>query len=479
MAPAKKPASTLPHFTRCNSSIHGTAFYGAQCAQITLQSPSGSTTLNILRARALSTPQNNPLIVITGGPGTSAVSLAWQYLGFFSDVQKERDILFIDQRGTGKTQPFTCAAAGDSHPQWPQQQQIAHIHSTLEQCAKEYSAQALIHINTMQAAHDIEAVRQALGYDSLNLWGSSYGTRVAMAYQHQYPATARTVILDGVAPAAIALPRYAEYDAGIALKNLFEACTKQPQCSHAFGDLASVWQQLLKDLTGKPVQASFSHPRTTKVTPVTVTAARVANWVRFALYSRELAALLPLAIQQAGEGHFTYLANLAQAASDSVQSGMHYGMHAAILCAEDRHAPPIARQNISSLAHMPFAALNDLSPICHTLQTISPPPDLFAPINSAIPTLVLSGHFDPVTPAFWGEWASQQMSNSRHIIIEGGHHGVSSLGCIPELMARFIELGSHTALDTRCAQTIKPVHFFINAAGPALRSGSSYQKAQP
>ncbi len=478
----KEPAS-LPQFTRCHSDIHGTAFYGAQCTQITTQSALGSTTLNVLRARALSTPKNNPLVVITGGPGTSAVSLAWQYLGFFSDIQKERDIIFIDQRGTGKTEPFTCAAAGDINPQLPQQQQIDHMHSALEQCAKEYSAQALIHINTAQAASDIEAVRQALGYNSLNLWGSSYGTRVAMAYQHQYPATARAVILDGAAPAAIALPRYAEHDAGAALKQLFEACAKQAHCKRTFGDLTSVWQQLLAGLTVQPIQASLTHPRTTKTASVTVTPALAANWVRFALYSRELAALLPLAIQHANEGRFTYLANLAQAASDSVQNGMHYGMHAAILCAEDQHAPTVARKAVSLLPSMPFARLNDLSPVCQTLKTAAPAPDIFEPINSTTPTLVLSGQFDPITPAFWGEWASQNMANSRHIIVEGGHHGVSGLGCIPELMASFIDQGSHTALDASCVSTIKPTHFFINAAGPALRSSSSssssHQEAKP
>lgn len=463
-------AFPVSQFVRCNNETHGTSFYGAQCAQITL--PQNNTaqvvTLNILRASARSTPKNDPLIVITGGPGTSAVSLAWQYLRFFSEVQKERDILFIDQRGTGKSAPFICETDSNLDPDFSEKQLLAARNNALIECAKKHPPESLSTLNTPQAASDIDNIREALGYKTLNLWGSSYGTRVAMEYQKRFPHSTRTVTLDGVAPAAIALPRYAQYEASAALQQLFLACYQQNQCQQQFGDLAAIWQQLLHTLNAQPIKVSFNHPRTTQPINTTVTSATVANWVRFALYSQELAALLPLAITKAHQGNFAYLANLAQAATDSVSKSLSYGMHAAILCAEDSHAPALKRELISPLPAMPFAKLNDLTPVCDVMPHRPVEPGLYGAINSDIPTLLLSGRFDPITPAFWGDWASRHMTNALHLTIDGGHHGVSGLGCIPELIAQFIAQGEHKTLNTQCINNINPTHFFINPAGPAL-----------
>ena len=469
------PSKTAVTFGACEQAQHGTTFYGAQCAKITLPATTASpeATLNLLKARARSTPTQDPLVVITGGPGTSAVSLAWQYLRFFYAVQKKRDILFIDQRGTGKSAPFSCESVNDIDQTLPSEQLVAAMNTALVQCAGDYDSpeQRLTAITTRQAALDIEAVRKQLGYAQLNLWGSSYGTRVAMEYQYLFPQTSRTVIIDGVAPGAIALPRHAEYDAALALQQLFSACQAQPECLKSFGDLHQKWQHIIANLTKTPSNAELFHPRTQEALSTTITAPLVANWVRFALYNRELSALLPMAINAAFEGNYRPLSNLAQIASDSVHDGMSYGMHAAILCAEDSQAPHLPR-NQQALPTMPFSAVNDLSPACQALPKADSNSiqSLFSPINSATPTLITSGQFDPVTPPFWGDWASQNMTNAKHIVVPGGHHGVTGVGCIPKLMAQFIESAQLDALDTSCVEHIKPVDFFIDNAGPALKS---------
>ena len=478
--PADKNADII--FTACQHSKHGTAFYGAECTQITVPptTRSPAITLNVLKARARSTPTQDPLIVITGGPGTSAVSLAWQYLRFFYAVQKSRDILFIDQRGTGKSAPFNCASVSDLDQTQPSAQLVAAMNKTLIQCAETYNTptQPLSAITTRQAALDIESVRTQLGYTQLNLWGSSYGTRVAMEYQQLFPQAIRTVIVDGVAPGAIALPRHAEHDAAHALQQLFIACEAQPACLETFGDLNKKWQQVIKHLTKTPTTAQLHHPRTQEALTITVTAALASNWVRFALYNRELSALLPMAINAAFAHDYRPLSNLAQIASDSVNDGMSYGMHAAILCAEDSQAPHIPRTTHTNqqgltpsvMPPMPFSELNDLSPACkampkNTEDTIK---TLFTPITSDTPTLITSGQFDPVTPPFWGEWASQNMTQAKHIIVEGGHHGVSGIGCMPKIIAHFIESASVENLELECVEKITPVSFFIDGAGPSL-----------
>ncbi|MDZ7924059.1 MAG: alpha/beta fold hydrolase [Marinagarivorans sp.] len=456
-------------FNACDHSLNGTDFYGAECAALAVNTQQSEhiTTLNVLRVRALSGAAADPLIVITGGPGTAAVSLARQYLGFFTEVQKTRDIVFIDQRGTGKSEPFNCPQTSALDSTQAAEQLIAQTQAALKYCA--HTQANLNTISTSQAAWDIEQVRQALGYAQLNLWGSSYGTRVAQEYQRLFPATSRTVIIDGVAPAIIALPHYAEQDAGHALGALFSACAAQPACHTAFGDLPQRWQQLMLDLQKNPPTQALQHPRTQVINTMEISAALVANWVRFALYNRELSALLPLAITQASQGDFQPLANLAQTASDSVQDSMSQGMHAAILCGEDSHAPSLLHPKSGHEVVMPFASLNDLRPVCNEMPApLLPPEPLFEPIKSAVPSLVLSGQFDPVTPAFWGDWASQQLSNSQHWVVEGGHHGVSGLGCMPKLLADFIARASFNGLNTDCLKTLKATAFFVDNAGPAL-----------
>jgi pimeloyl-ACP methyl ester carboxylesterase len=462
-----------PVFEDCQTAKHGTAFYGAECAQVLVKGSSRKpVTLNILRVRARSTPKSDPLIVITGGPGTSAVAQAWQHLRFFYEIQKQRDILFIDQRGTGMSAPFNCEAVAKLDQSLPSNELVVKINDALIECAQEYvkSGFVLEDISTYQAALDLDLIRERLGYRSVNLWGNSYGTRVAMEYQRLFPDAARSVVIDGVAPGAIALPNHAELDARRALGLIFKECMNRMACQRAFGDLTQQWQTLLMGLAKHPIAATFTHPRTLIKQRISVTDALLANWVRFALYNRELAALLPLAIHQAVAGDFDLLANMALIAGDSISDDMSYAMHAAILCTEDRQAPPIARDLSTNLPELPFAALNNLRPACRAMP--APIEEhtqwLFNPIKSAVPTLILSGEFDPVTPPFWGEWASQNMAVKRHIVVPGGHHGVSGIGCMPDLIAKFIDTADPTLLNTDCIEQLKPVDFFIDGAGPHL-----------
>ena len=154
-----------------------------------------------------------------------------------------------------------------------------------------------------------------------------------------------------------------------------------------------------------------------------------------------------------------------------MKQNLEHVMHAAILCAEDSRAPHLSRAHQQGLPPMPFGELNDLSPSCQAMPknndegTIK---TLFTPVTSATPTLITSGQFDPVTPPFWGEWASQNMTHSKHIIVEGGHHGVSGIGCMPKIIAQFIESASVEDLELECVQKITPVSFFIDGAGPSL-----------
>ena len=471
----------------CDLEQHGTAYYGGECAHVTVSSglkPEGrAASLNIMRVRARSTPLKDPLVIITGGPGTSAVSQAWQYLPFFRSIQKERDILFVDQRGTGKSQPLYCEKSHRLNSQHASSPITEQFKAELLKCLENYPF--LSELSTQQAARDLESVRQALNYEQLNLWGSSYGTRVALAYQQAFPMRARTVVLDGTAPAIMALPRNAEHDARLALQNLFDACLAQISCKSTFGDLKEKWAQLIVKLNNNPLSIELKHPRTGELETLEVTSALVANWVRFALYSRELSAILPLAIQRATQLDFNALSNLAFTAQDGLKGHFAQGMHIAILCREDHNAPHLSPPNPYSeylpdaLPPMPFLELGDLSDVCQKTEDM-PPEDApsFIPAKSQVPTLLLSGELDPATPPYWADWTAQDLSDHKHWVVTGGHHGVTGLGCIPSQIALFVESGGLHTLDDECFKKVPVTAFFTSNAGPSLGHSTTGVDAQ-
>lgn len=471
-------------FSTCDIKGNGASFHRAECLKLSVPTQykgyaPRNAELNILRARARSTPTQDPLIVISGGPGISAVAIAQKYLGFFYGVQKDRDILFIDQRGTGKSQPFLCEEAQKQFDP-SNTQAVEAFKASIKQCLGDYPY--LHELSSTQAAEDIEFIRKHLGYTQLNLWGSSYGTRVALAYQARFPEASRTVMLDGSAPAVIGLPRYAETDGANALRALFTECQAQSACHSTFGDLSLQWQALLNRLAEVPSKITFQHPRTQQPETITLTPSLIANWVRMALYSRELSALLPLAIHNAAQKKdYVMIGNMAYTAQDALAGHLAYGMHIVMLCHEDFFASPINRaasnrpeSNQNTQSFMPLGNLNDFQPLCKHVPALPKGYEAdYQPIHSNVPTLLLSGKFDPITPAFWGDWASEHLSNSQHWVVPGGHHGVSGLGCIPGQIARFIEKGSLSELDNTCHQSYHASRYFIDLAGPALNEPKS------
>lgn len=459
----------------CKQAIHGSSLGDALCTQLTIVKGQPGH-LNILKIPSYSDKKSAPIVIITGGPGTAAVSLAAHYRYWFYKAQKEHDLIFIDQRGTGKSVPFDCEI--DDSPDF-YQDPIALLkahHQKIIACTTRYQETfSLAEISTRQAAEDIEHARRTLGYEHLLLWGNSYGTRVALAYQQLFPHQVKALVLDGVAPIDIALPSHAQTDAEQALIKLFQFCDQTDICPEKFKPLQSHWQNILAALESSqnnshnPITVTLTDPQTQKPQEIKLTPAIVANWVRFILYNRELSALLPLAIYQASQGNFMPLSNIAKVASDSTSTEVSAAMHAVILCREDFHR----RENKLGEANtlLPFGALTDLTPVCEQINTLVPAsPWPITDTTTGAPTLLLSGEFDPVTPHRWAEAAMTSLKHPTHLIINGGHHGVTPFGCVTDLVNQFFidqTPLSQDAID-KCTSTLKPAAPFVDLAGPAL-----------
>lgn len=472
-APSSAPAASL-QLSPCASTERGAlqqASY-AECGQLAVpinpQNPSSPPLhLHLLRLKTLSpNPAPDPLMVIAGGPGQSAIKVAQTLAPLFEDVRKQRDILFIDQRGTGQSNALNCPLPTETLDALGEEAQQALLKTALPPCAQQH--QALIpYLTTPYAVQDLEAVRIALGYPKVNLWGGSYGSRVALEYLRQFPTSVRSAILDGLAPAILALPSHMAEDAQAAFNRLAQQCLQQPQCQHTLGDIREHALSLSKQLSQTPLQLTIPHPRTRQPIAITLTQTDFAYLVRMGLYSREVSSLIPMAIHGALNQQPQLLAALIFLAKEKGgETDLDIGMHYSVVCNEDLplfdNTPPPLFLNV------PMA--NTYRAICAFWPKAPPHPLLAQPVQSDVPSLFLSGAQDPVTPPKWAEWAAQGFSQALRLTAPGGHHLVSKDGCVPQLMAQFIHLGRIQGLDTQCIQQIQPLPIQLPIGAPKAAS---------
>lgn len=452
------------------------ALYNAQCATLAVgenpyDSFSKQINLNVMRLPAIQDRQLPPVFFIAGGPGQASTDIAPLIRQQFSSLLKNHDFVFVDQRGTGQSNPLNCRSDALETQSKPPAEAAEKANQSLQQCIDEYDAD-LSFYTTPFAVNDLEKVRKALGYASINLWGVSYGTRVILEYLRQFPDAINRAVMDGAAPVSIELPVHATSDASQSLAKVFNNCQQQPQCSRHFIDQQSRWQGVLIALRERPQTITLNHPRTGQETTLYIDDVVISRWVRLSLYVRDLAILIPLAIDRAIEGDFAILYSMQAIGLDSISSGISEGMQFNILCAEDNQF------RLHQQSHSDSAPLSLLSSIdieifdasCKMISSRISDPDYFKPLHSKVPVLLLSGELDPATPPRWAELTQKELSQSQHIIVPGGHHNVSGLGCIPQLITEFLQAATPTDMDATCASQILPENYFIDNAGPALMS---------
>lgn len=407
--------------------------------------------------------QADPLFLLAGGPGQAATEVYPNAAFLFEEVNRTRDLVLVDQRGTGDSNGFVCANLTDES--LPDDMPDEAAVGLLDECRQTLEAQAdLTQYTTDRFIEDLEAVRVALDYDTVNLYGASYGSRAALAYMRRHPDIVRSAVLDAVAGPELVLFRDMPRDGQRALDLLFDRCAADEACNAAFPDVRAEYDELLAGLeTPQPV--SIIHPLTNEPLEISMTGDRLGQYVFNILYSPEFQSLLPLLIHHAHEtGDFTPLVVQALAIGES--AGVYPGLLYAVACSED--APLIdADEAAASQDDTSFSSFADnFQAICATWPRAEVASDLREPLASDIPTLLLSGSADPVTPPTYAERVAATLPNSRHLVVDGFGHGVIGYGCMPRLVAQFIRDGNAAAIDTTCLDELKPPPFFVSFAGP-------------
>ena len=459
-APASAQSLVLE---RCRLEAEGVPAAFARCGTLVVPedpaAPAGPTVeIFVARIGALSaTPKADPLLLIAGGPGQSTVDFYLQLRGAFEQARRDRDIVLVDQRGTGRSATgFTCTTPDDLALDTAGPEALERV---IDDCQSALKHDPRFY-TTSVAVQDLDRVRGALGVASWNVYGVSYGTRVAQHYLRRFPDRVRAVVLDGVVPPELALGPDIAREAQRALTQIFARCAADAACGARFGDLSAHFRELLARLDTAARAAPGSRPPLSSL--------ELRALVRFMSYSGATVALLPVLLNEAYGGNYAPLASHAKTTLRDLPESLSFPMSNSVTCTED--VPFITADSTQGLGdtYLGTAIVDALKLICGRWPTGARDDDFKQPVVSDKPVLLLSGDNDPITPPTYAERVvTGGLTNTKHLIGHDQGHGLVAVGCVPRVLRAFLEHPAPAALDGGCLDAEPATPFFLSLLGPA------------
>jgi len=410
-------------------------------------------------------PNPDPLVPIAGGPGQASTEFYAATANAFEAVRRSRDIVLIDQRGTGRSAPMQCEADEEIiEGRFSREDTIAQTEACLELLPHDPRF-----FTTSVAVEDLEALRVALGYSQFNLYGISYGTRVAQHFLRRYPESTRTVVLDGVVAPQIALGPAIATKAQSTLDSIFDRCAESPPCNKRFPNIRSAFAGLKTRLADEPVTIMIANPVTGLPEEVRFSDMEMAGALRLLSYHPSSVALMPLLINQAVNENYTPLAAQFMMIAENMADALSIGMHNAVVCTED--APYFEGEDITRDAldatYMGPIQLDALDAICSVWPKGVIDDEFKTAVSSDVPVLLLSGEADPITPPAYGDMAAVDLGNALHLTGKKQGHGQAPRGCVSDIIGDFVDTASIEGLETECMERLHAMPFFLDFAGPS------------
>ena len=436
----------------------------AECGSVQVaenrENPTRMIDLSIAIVRTTSVEKKpDPVIMLAGGPGQSALDSYPGVAAAFNRILKDRDVVLVDQRGTGGSNIIKCEFDDETQARLLVDQSL--IYAEIEKCANSLDADTRYYTTT-ESIKDLEDVRIQLKIEKWNLLGISYGTRKALTYMKMYPDSIRSVILDGVVPQQEALASHHEENLINALKLQFEQCQLQPACFDAFGDIEEQMWQLFKKVEQERPNIRLQNFMTGNYDEFTFTREYLAIAIRMFAYSANTMNLLPLMISKANKGQLETIASQANMISFLMNNSIS-NVELSIICAEDIPFYPNIDVNNRNIFGKEF--LDRTKKNCAVWPHIRVDPSFKDPVVSDLPVLLLSGELDPVTPPAFADLTAKTLSHSQHLVAKGQGHNVFPLGCMPKIITQFIQ-DPQQELDIECMDDFDYTPFFINMMGP-------------
>jgi pimeloyl-ACP methyl ester carboxylesterase len=409
--------------------------------------------------------QPDPVIILSGGPGEKAVANAYAFGPIFAPLHPNRDLILFDQRGVGLSEPaLDC-------PAWEAMQfevldepdievALEKTFDALMVCRDELveSGIDLDAYNTQQNAADVNAIRLALGYDQINLYGASYGSLLAQATARDYPETVRSVVIASVLPLEKSFFVDVSTVAMETLMRLVDACTTDQACNLAFPDLQNVLFDVVDRLNQEPLSITLTDPVDGQQYDALLTGDGVVGNLVGLLYQTQVIPSLPQAIYDVYNGDFelmTQLRSLNLMFIHSLSRGMTYS----VMCTEDLIGKT-PQDFLDVRAALPKQLVGPTDPevlmeysifsVCEQWPITEADQDAKLPLASDIPTLVLEGEYDPVTPSQYGMLVAENLSHSYFFEFPGiGHNITGSSECALQIAGTFLKDPSQTP-DSAC-----------------------------
>ena len=403
---------------------------------------------------------DDPVFMLAGGPGQSARDSYPQIAGAFAEVLKHRNVVLVDQRGTGDSNLLSCDG-GDENDE---DDSTAAAAAMAERCIAELSKKAdLRFYTTTDAIADLEDVRKALGVAQLNLIGVSYGTRVAQQYAMRHPATTRSIVLDSVVPNALGLGNIFARNLDDALALQFAQCTENPACKARVGEPRVELSKLMATLRTNPPTVRYRDAGTGEWREDVLKPESIAGMVRMYAYMPLIATILPVLIHDANEGHYENLAALSRMMRGEMKDAMAMGMQMSVVCSEDADSMVARKEDADTL--LGNGMTEAMAAICKAWPKGDVPADFHKPLATGVPALVLEGEFDPVTPPRYGEDVVKSLKNGRLLVLRGQGHNVIGAGCMSKLFAQFLQDANAKSLDAKCLDALAYAQPFTSFNG--------------
>ncbi len=433
----------------------------------------GSIAIYFIRIKAkVRPPKSDPLVYLVGGPGSSGSRLMQtsfrKYLGAFAD---ERDIIIIDQRGTGESAPrLYCDEVWERLAEILQSHHAEHAELMLDvlRACHQRLKRAGVNFETYHSqnnARDIVNVLRALGYEQWNLVGVSYGSRLALAMMREYPESIRSVILDSVYPPQADIFLDAYYHGERALKVMFDACARNEGCRARYPDLETVFLSLYERLNQAPAIATYSPPKY-QTLEIEISGYRLYDWVFSWLYEVNSIQRIPELLYDLDRG-FTHNAVRLGVAYEANMTTLSLGMHYTVQCQEeydsalnrDYYGILEAHPHLGGYLRYPVEGLATLSRLCGLWQAQPRPLSVNDPVVSDVPALLLSGNYDPITPPVYADIAGETLTTAYNFVFPHVGHGVlRSDRCAVDIAVAFINAPLREP-ESSCIAETPPIVF--------------------
>jgi len=403
-------------------------------------------------------PMADALFYLAGGPGAAATGYAADK--FMEGLRRNRDVVLVDQRGTGESNPLNCAPAGsrqDMRGYFGEPFPVERIRA----CRAELEKVADLKLYTTSIAmDDLDEVRAALGYDRIDVYGGSYGSIASLVYLRQHGDHVRAAAIFGVGPPSAKIPLTFAKGVQDSMNRLFVDCAADQACKTAYPDVETEFKKVLARFESGPVEVDATNVYTGLTQKVTVTRDAFVDAIRQTLYIPNAAAALPALIHLGASGNLGPLIGTAFQVVSQIDARISRGMQLSVICAED--IPFITDDDIKTTSANSFygdARVRPTIKACGEWPQAKVPASFLEPVKSDVPVLVLAGEIDPVTPPSLAQKVATTLSHSRLIVIPNATH--NSYECIENLVADFMDKGTTEGLDASCVNGIRRPPFTI------------------